>query len=180
MSNVIDDLGKVINSKVHVPIATDKGNVVLKEDALNAQFSQIEITGLPEKSFVILMDYREKGFLRYSHFLSGYKGINKRCDYILFTIEDNRKTVIFCELKSDNPRKASSQISSTVPFIKFIDEVLISHFKTTISEFEHKYICFTSNKNGTNVGEVVGRNENIPIKLLKYSKQIHFKKLIQN
>ena len=158
---MINSVSSILSEKIETPINKRLNTppfLVVVEDGKQSDIKRLYLENLPLKSYAISLDIAENKFcgderaqfLRLNHYLnkSNDKGINKRCDLVLFTEEgiDNTESIYIFDLKSSDPdpEEVCMQLVNSEIFIKYILELVKFFNKTDISKVSfYKVVCTT-------------------------------------
>lgn len=140
------NLEAVLNDEILVSIdrsRQDNGSVTLKEDSPGAKLKKIVVNGLPEATVVFKLDLDKEGFKQKSPYLDpSHKGLHGGCDYVIFTRYRKRHWFIFCELKSGSAKGGKAQIYNSIPFVKYLEALLVCHYQWEEGKLKYRYVVF--------------------------------------
>lgn len=155
---MINDLNELFNDdvKLNVQDVEDVGKcIVLTEGGLDASIKKLFICEIPDDIFALTLDVDTKGmdekkkiiFSRLNHYFNkgNSKGINKRCDLVLFHFSTDGLHVIIFDLKSSDPDMSSTvyQLKNSQLYIEYVINVLKEFYSLTQTVFIHKVMGST-------------------------------------
>lgn len=121
MKNDLDILRELIRDDARAPVKNNNGKatITLEESGRGRQDYSINIVGAPSKTIAIALD---KNFPAPEKIFNGGKGECKRADFVLITITENKKWIIYIEMKKSRPddwKKVEGQLKGAQCFIAY-------------------------------------------------------------
>ncbi|MEP9233014.1 hypothetical protein ABKT30_12845 [Enterobacter hormaechei] len=135
---MINSVSSIINEKICLAIYKRLKHtpfLVVVEDGTKSAIKKLYIFDLPDSSYAVSLDIslnkmneNEKiQFSRLNHYLNkaNSKGINKRCDLVLFTEDKGVESIYIFDLKSadPDPQDVCMQLVNSEIYIKYILEL---------------------------------------------------------
>lgn len=131
---MINAIKEIIDERVVVDIIKTENNLelLLKEDDDGSDISELKITHIPEDSFAFTLDYTSSNkrkrngrlFKKLSCYLNSKNnvGINKSCDLVIVTKNNDSIKVIVLDLKSKKTtgKRPCVQIENSILFMDYI------------------------------------------------------------
>jgi hypothetical protein len=127
MDKRLEDIKEVITKDLHY--CSNKSTIILKENDPGSNCKKVKIIASNNETLVLKLDstinidgspVKKFPFFKYK---TGTNCHDRICDYAIFHVKNNVLYIIICELKSDSPSNAISQIISGNNFIEFIFKV---------------------------------------------------------
>lgn len=117
----------------------------------NSKCQYIEFKQMKGQYFAFKLDDPEIG--RISNYLNPSKGeINRGCDAVIYIKINNRKYVLFIELKSHSQsgiKKAKKQFVNSELFIDYINTLIRKYGKLNTDDIEKRYFIFCTRPNAS-------------------------------
>jgi hypothetical protein len=142
----IGTLISILNPKVlekHTELLAKKGqrSFVLKEDERDATLRKIFITDCPENTYVVKLD--GKNFPDMKHFLHSEGGICRRCDYLIFTVANEKAVILLIELKSKTwiTKEVEEKFKASRAIIDYLTSI-IKHFHEKTLTLDFRFVLF--------------------------------------
>ena len=130
-----DKLKEILCSTLLVGIDKQRKTLKLKEpSAKKYRNNPILLHGLPENAVVIKLD-KQCNYLNKS-----CANINQSCDYVILLEKKGKPFAVFIELKTKHAANAYNQIKFSIPFVKYIEAILLETGSKII--FNQKYAVF--------------------------------------
>ncbi|GKV95436.1 hypothetical protein H2Y56_00480 [Pectobacterium aroidearum] len=141
---LIDSVSSIFSRKIAIDIQNGENNIqflVVVEDAALSAIKRLHLENLPTNSYAVSLDVsitqfseNEKiQFSRLNHYLnkSNDLGINKKCDLVLFTEEQEGERIYIFDLKSSDPdpNDVCNQLANSEIYIKYILELVSFFYK---------------------------------------------------
>jgi hypothetical protein len=139
------ELNKLFDTLSIQSFDTKNGEVLLKELGAGGgtKLNDFYLGGLTNKSFICKLDCKNKIS---EYFNKSYPGVHKGCDYIIYSEQENEKYILFCELKSDNPRGFDKQIRNSMIFWDYVSSILLHYGNIDISSSKRIPVLFSTSK----------------------------------
>lgn len=121
MTSDLNILRALIRSEACAPVTNNnsKATITLKESDSRQHGYAIDIIGAPGETIAIVLD---KNFPAPEKIFNGVKGECKRADFILITITENKKWIIYIEMKKSRPddwKEVQKQLKGAQCFIAY-------------------------------------------------------------
>lgn len=135
---MINSVSSIINDRICLAInkrLKQPPFLVVVEEGIKSAIKKLYILDLPGNSYAISLDISSSKmsenekiqFSRLNHYLekANSKGINKRCDLVLFTEDNGIESVFIFDLKSadPDPQDVCMQLVNSEIYIKYILEL---------------------------------------------------------
>ncbi len=145
-ANILEKIREMIDQKVWLRTNTGNPSIILEENKPDAKLKKLEINHLPEHFFGFKLDFYEPN--RISAYFAPIENINQGCDGILFVEFEEKRYIIFCELKSSDQGKKDyfPQFQNTNCFVDFLEILLKEYQNLDFQAFERKFILFYRDK----------------------------------
>ena len=158
----LEKIKEIFDPKALVGIDATQGKAKLVENSTGAKTNKITITGLKENSVIVNLD-RDSSKPLSILINATLTDINKRCDYVIFSIDNNNKiTALFCELKSTRSRRAEKQLISSKYYIDYIVSLCSYYFNISKIKYTPKYSVLIGKSGFQNFK--TGTKQKIPVK----------------
>lgn len=125
--------------------------LTIRENGELSEIKELTIKGVPSNSIAFTLDFSTKGksrsnggdFSQLSSYFdkSNGDGLNKSCDLVIISEDNNKYNILVFDLKSKDPdiEKANLQLENSKVFIMYMIEVIRLIYGKTVPESD---ICF--------------------------------------
>ncbi len=146
--------GKILNEVVLKEINEQDGSIV----------SQVTISNLPDDTFIFKVD---AAFPEPDQFFNDIEGVRKRADYILLAQKNDKKRVLFIEMKrtKDSENGIHAQLRGASCVLDYCKAVLLRFLgeETILNGFEERYVSFGGHQHKRLTGRDSATNRNAPL-----------------
>jgi hypothetical protein len=132
---------KVLEKPTELLAKKGQRSFVLKEDDRDAFLRKIFITDCSENTYVVKLD--GGNFPDMKHFLRCEGGICRRCDYLIFTIANEKAVILLVELKSKNweHKEVEEKFKASQAIVDYLTSI-IKHFHERTLKLDFRFILF--------------------------------------
>ena len=139
---------KVLEKHTELPAKKGQRSFVLKEEEIDATLRKIFITDCSENTYVVKLDGGNFPDMKY--FLHSEGGICRRCDYLIFTISNEKVVILLIELKSETwiPKEVEEKFKASQAIIGYLTSIIKSfhHKKLTLDDLRFILLHKTSSR----------------------------------